>query len=83
VFRITKHIRLDLKCIIVSSDARIEKHVTINSILCDQGKSGIVSSLKNIHFICRLAYLADTFQQLNKLNLKLKVQGFQQFTAAK
>jgi len=59
---------------IVSSDARIEKHVTIKSILCDQGKSGIVSSLENIHSICRLEYLADVFQQLNKVNLKLQVQ---------
>jgi len=34
-----------------------------------------VSSLENSHFICRLAYLADIFQQLNKVNLELQVQG--------
>ena len=49
--------------------------VTLISILYDQGKSGIVYSLENNHFICRLAYIADIFQQLNKVNLKLQVQG--------
>jgi len=33
----------------------------------------MVSSLENNHFICRLAYLADIFQELNKVNLKLQV----------
>jgi len=35
----------------------------------------MVSSLENDHFICRLAYLSDIFQQLNKVNLKQQVQG--------
>jgi len=46
----------------------------LKSILSDHGKSGIVSSLENNHFICCLAHLADIFQQVNKVNLKLQAQ---------
>jgi len=35
----------------------------------------MVSSHDNKHFISRLAYLADIFQQLNKVNLKLQRRG--------
>jgi len=35
----------------------------------------MVSSLENNHFIFRLACLADIFQQLNKVNLKLQRRG--------
>jgi len=31
----------------------------LKSVPCDQGQNGIISSLENNHFICRLAYLAD------------------------
>jgi len=35
----------------------------------------MVSSNDNNHFIFRLAYIADIFQQLNKANLKLQRRG--------
>jgi len=45
------------------------------SILSNQGKNELVSNLENNHFISRLACLADIFQQLNKVNLKLQGRG--------
>jgi len=35
----------------------------------------LVSSHDNNHFISRLEYLADLFQQLNKVNQKLQSRG--------
>ena len=34
-----------------------------------------MSSLENNHFIFHLAHLADIFEQLNKVNLKLQGRG--------
>jgi len=47
----------------------------LKSILSNQGKNEMVSSLENNHFIYRLACLADIIQQLNKVNLKLQGRG--------
>jgi len=47
----------------------------LKSILSNQGENEMVSSLENHHFIFRLACLADIFQQLNKVNLKLQGRG--------
>jgi len=44
-------------------------------ILSNQGENEMVSSLENNHFIFRLTCLADIFQQLNKVNLKLQGRG--------
>ena len=35
----------------------------------------MVTSHDNNHFISRLEYLANIFQQLNKINLKLQTRG--------
>jgi len=47
----------------------------LKSILSNQGKNEMVSSLENNHFIFCLACLADIFQQLHKVNLKLQGRG--------
>jgi len=47
----------------------------LKSILSNQEKNEMVSSLENNHFIFRLACLAAVFQQLNKVNLKLQGRG--------
>jgi len=72
VFWIAKHIRLDSECMIVSSDACIEQYATVQINSQESGKNEVVFSLKNSHFIFSLAYLADIFQQLNKVDLKLQ-----------
>jgi len=57
---------------IVSSDACIEQYATVQINSQESGKNEVVFSLKNSHFIFSLAYLADIFQQLNKVDLKLQ-----------
>ena len=47
----------------------------LKSILSDQRKNDVMSSLENNHFVFRLPYLADIFLQLNQVNLKLQRRG--------
>ncbi|XP_055549359.1 zinc finger BED domain-containing protein 5-like [Wyeomyia smithii] len=54
------------------TDRFFELRAEVKSFLELQNKNELLAVIKNPHWIMQLAYLADIFEQLNKLNLKLQ-----------